>query len=84
MRASKPLRTTKGMTMHREESKPMRLTCKDVGKQLTFRAATRYAGAPKLTRKIKAVLPSGIAVVRCHGFDDFCIHPHEFLKIEKG
>lgn len=58
------------------------LTDADVGKRLTFRAATLYAGAPKLARKIKAVRPSGAAVVRCHGYGDFYVFPREFLDLE--
>jgi len=60
----------------------MRVKKEDIGKKVTFRAATRW-GNDKATRVIKNVNAQGNAEVRFGGWGNFIVRPHEIIEVHR-
>ena len=56
-------------------------TKNDIGKQLIFKALTRW-NSKKASRKIKDVKPDGSCIVWFGGWDCFKVKPHEIIEIK--
>jgi hypothetical protein len=62
--------------------KDMKVTERDIGKRVTFKAATRWSFA-KATRIIRKVHSNGNIEVRFGGWDAFIVRPHEIIEVHE-